>query len=93
MPCIPASARIVRKPYASDIHAHDVSIFLIEGVLGKNIVAPAVVFLPAGHLHDMKAVRSEPAKYVVWEFHRAEPEQVPAEIRMSAQGPVELDAH
>ena len=45
--------------YAAHRDEHDVSIFLIEGeiaVLGKNIVAPAVVFFPAGHLHDMKAV-------------------------------------
>ena len=61
--------------YEAHRDAHDVSIFLIEGeitVLGKRISAPAAVFFPAGHLHDMKAVGAEPAKYVVWEFHRTE---------------------
>jgi len=80
--------------YKAHRDAHDVSIFLIEGeiaVLGKSIAAPAVVFLPAGHLHDMRALGTEPAKYVVWEFHRAEPEHVPGEIRISAQAPVDLD--
>ena len=46
--------------YKAHRDAHDVSIFLIEGeiaVLGKNIVAPAVVFIPAGHLHGMKCCR------------------------------------
>jgi hypothetical protein len=39
-------------------------------VLGNTIAAPAVVFFPAGEVHDMKAVGPEPAKYMVWEFHR-----------------------
>lgn len=59
--------------YEAHRDEHDVSIFLIEGevaVLGKSIVAPAVIFLPAGHLHGMRALGTEPAKYVVWEFHR-----------------------
>jgi mannose-6-phosphate isomerase-like protein (cupin superfamily) len=59
--------------YAAHRDAHDVSIFLIEGtiaVLGNTIAAPAVVFFPAGEVHDMKAVGPEPAKYMVWEFHR-----------------------
>lgn len=59
--------------YAAHRDEHDVSIFLIEGevaVIGQKIVAPALIFLPAGHLHGMKALGTEPAKYVVWEFHR-----------------------
>lgn len=81
--------------YQAHRDAHDVSIFLIEGeiaVLGKNIVAPAIVFIPAGHLHDMKALGDTPAKYVVWEFHRSEREHVPAGIRKAAQAPAALDA-
>jgi oxalate decarboxylase/phosphoglucose isomerase-like protein (cupin superfamily) len=52
---------------------HDVSIFLIEGeieIVGKAVAAPALVFLPAGCLHGMKALGGKAAKYVVWEFHR-----------------------
>jgi mannose-6-phosphate isomerase-like protein (cupin superfamily) len=80
--------------YEAHRDAHDVSIFLIEGeiaVLGKNIVAPAVVFIPAGHLHGMNNVGSDPAKYIVWEFHR-EAERAPEEIRVPVQAPVEAGA-
>jgi redox-sensitive bicupin YhaK (pirin superfamily) len=58
--------------YAAHRDTHDVAIFLIEGdiaVLGRGIAAPAVVFLPAGCLHDMKAIGEQPAKYLVWELH------------------------
>ena len=61
--------------YDAHRDTHDVAIFLIKGeilVLDQRIVAPAVVFFPAGHLHDMKAAGREPAKYLVWEFHRTE---------------------
>lgn len=81
--------------YKAHRDAHDVAIFLIEGeiaVLGKKIVAPALVFLPAGQLHDMKALGSEAAKYIVWEFHRTEPVRAPAEIRVPAQAPVTAQA-
>jgi mannose-6-phosphate isomerase-like protein (cupin superfamily) len=82
--------------YDAHMDAHDVSIFLIEGeiaVLGKAIVAPAVVFLPAGYLHDMKGAGSKPAKYVVWEFHGTEAEHLAGDIRMPADTPVALDVH
>lgn len=80
--------------YAAHRDEHDVSIFLIQGeiaILGKRIVAPSVVFLPAGHLHDMKAVGLTPAKYIVWEFHRTEARHDP--IPVSAQKPGELVVH
>ncbi len=78
------------RGYAAHRDEHDVSIFLVEGeiaVLGKRIVAPAVVFLPAGQLHDMKSVGPKAAKYVVWEFHRTEPGHAHAQIPVSAQKP------
>ena len=62
---------------------------LIEGeiaVLGQRIIPPAVVFFPAGHLHDMRVVGQKPAKYVCWEFHRTEPGQIP----VLAQEPAEI---
>jgi mannose-6-phosphate isomerase-like protein (cupin superfamily) len=80
------------RGYAAHRDDHDVAIFLIEGeiaVLGKRIVAPAVVFFPAGQLHDMKALGPKEAKYVVWEFHRTAPAQIP----VSAQKPAEVLAH
>jgi mannose-6-phosphate isomerase-like protein (cupin superfamily) len=76
--------------YAAHRDEHDVSIFLIEGeisILGKRIVAPAVVFIPAGHLHDMKGVGAKPAKYMVWEFHRTEARHAHGRIPVSAQKP------
>jgi len=76
--------------YAAHRDDHDVSIFLVEGeiaILGKRIVAPTVVFIPAGHLHDMKAVGPTPAKYVVWEFHRTEAGHAHGQIPVSAQKP------
>jgi len=81
------------RGYAVHRDEHDVSIFLIEGeiaVLGKQVVAPAVVFFPAGHLHDMKAVGAKPAKYIVWEFHRTESGHVHGQIPVSAQKPDEI---
>jgi mannose-6-phosphate isomerase-like protein (cupin superfamily)/quercetin dioxygenase-like cupin family protein len=74
--------------YAAHRDAHDVSIFLIEGtiaVLGNTIAAPAVVFFPAGELHDMKAVGPEPANYMVWEFHRTVGRPVPRDARVDVR--------
>ena len=75
--------------YEAHRDAHDVSIFLIEGkitVLGKEIVAPAVVFFPGGDLHDMVAAGDQPAKYIVWEFHRTARRQ----LRREASEPAVL---
>jgi mannose-6-phosphate isomerase-like protein (cupin superfamily) len=80
------------KGYAAHRDEHDVSIFLIEGeiaVLGKRVVAPALVFFPAGHLHDMRSMGAKTAKYIVWEFHRTEN----ARISVSAQKPDEILVH
>jgi quercetin dioxygenase-like cupin family protein len=74
--------------YDAHRDAHDVSIFLIEGeiaVLGRTILAPAQVFLPAGCLHDMKGVGATPAKYLVWEFHRTESKRLPTKSPTTAQ--------
>ncbi|WP_191909123.1 cupin domain-containing protein [Hypericibacter adhaerens] len=60
--------------YDAHRDGHDVAIFLLQGkirVRGKEIPAPAVVFLPAGCLHDMKSVGTQTAKYLVWEFHKS----------------------
>jgi mannose-6-phosphate isomerase-like protein (cupin superfamily) len=84
------------RGYAAHRDDHDVAIFLIEGeiaVLGRRIVAPAVVFFPAGELHDMKSLGPKDAKYVVWEFHRNEPGHAHGQIPVSAQKPDEILAH
>jgi uncharacterized RmlC-like cupin family protein len=60
--------------YAAHRDEHDVSIFLLEGeitVMGQRIVAPAVVFYPGGHLHDMHVSGETTARYLVWEFHKS----------------------
>ena len=78
------------RGYAAHRDDHDVAIFLIEGeiaVLGNRTVAPAIVFFPAGHLHDMKSLGPKEAKYVVWEFHRTEPGHAHGRIPVSAQKP------
>jgi quercetin dioxygenase-like cupin family protein len=69
---------------------HDVAIFLMEGeiqVLGDKVPAPAVLFLPAGCLHDMKSVGTEPAKYLVWEFHKSARAHAPGPVAVSGDRP------
>ena len=82
--------------YAAHRDTHDVAIFLIEGdiaVLGRPIAAPAVVFLPAGCLHDMKAAGAQPAKYLVWELHGHAAEIAPARDALGVNPTPLRDAH
>jgi hypothetical protein len=58
-----------------DAHAdpYDVGILALTGTLetlGTRVEAPAVVFYSGGELHGMRNVGNEPARYVVFEFHR-----------------------
>jgi uncharacterized cupin superfamily protein len=60
--------------YAAHRDQHDVAIFLLEGevtIMGERIVAPGVAFYPGGTLHDMRVSGTVPARYLVWEFHKA----------------------
>jgi uncharacterized RmlC-like cupin family protein len=60
--------------YDSHRDSHDVAIFLLTGeiaILGRGIRAPAISFIPAGYPHDMSSVGADPARYLVWEFHRS----------------------
>ncbi len=50
----------------------DIAIVLMSGkveTLGQTATAPAVFFYPAGRPHGLQNVGSEPAQYVVFEFH------------------------
>jgi mannose-6-phosphate isomerase-like protein (cupin superfamily) len=59
--------------YEAHCDTHDVAIFLLTGeiaILGHRIKAPAISFIPAGYPHDMSSIGPDPARYLVWEFHR-----------------------
>jgi uncharacterized cupin superfamily protein len=76
--------------YDAHRDSHDVAIFLIEGeiqVLGNKVPAPALVFLPAGCLHDMKSVGTQTAKYLVWEFHKSVRAPAPELVAVSGDRP------
>jgi mannose-6-phosphate isomerase-like protein (cupin superfamily) len=60
---------------AYDAHAdpYDVAIVLFSGAietLGRTVAAPALLYHPAGHMHGMKAVGHEAARYLVFELDR-----------------------
>jgi mannose-6-phosphate isomerase-like protein (cupin superfamily) len=59
--------------YDAHSDTHDVAIFLLTGeiaIMGQRIRAPAISFIPAGYPHDMDSIGPDPARYLVWEFHR-----------------------
>lgn len=71
-----------------DAHAdrHDVAIVLIEGeirTLGETVVAPAMIFHPAGQEHGLRNIGQGPARYVVFEFERGD-FTLPSEGRFKA---------
>ena len=58
--------------YGAHIDAHDVAIITLKGrieSMGEQIDPMTVLFFPAGQLHDMRNPGSEPAEYLVFEFH------------------------
>ena len=58
--------------YAAHVDAHDVAIVLHSGkvaTLGRVVEGPAVIFYSAGERHGLRNVGSEPARYLVFEFH------------------------
>jgi len=69
----------VRTPgFGYDAHAddHDVAIILLDGnvtTLGRTVKAPAMIYHPAGKLHGLVNTGEVPARYLVFEFHRAPP--------------------
>ncbi len=73
--------------YEAHRDSHDVAIFLLTGeiaILGHRITAPAISFIPAGYPHDMSNVGPDPARYLVWEFHRDVTPNAPALARRRA---------
>jgi oxalate decarboxylase/phosphoglucose isomerase-like protein (cupin superfamily) len=73
--------------YTAHRDDHDVAIFLIRGeiaIMGKKIIAPTIVFLPARSLHDLQSVGPDTAKYLVWEFHRTVEGLAPSALLIDA---------
>jgi mannose-6-phosphate isomerase-like protein (cupin superfamily) len=65
--------------YPAHEDQHDVAILPLAGrvrVRGHEAGPRGVLYLPAGHAHDMESVGEEPARYLVFEFQaaRAAPE-------------------
>lgn len=61
-----------RGGYAAHVDGHDVAIVLHSGkveTLGRVIEGPAVIYYSAGESHGLWNVGSEPARYLVFEFH------------------------
>ncbi|BBK39272.1 hypothetical protein STAQ_43500 [Allostella sp. ATCC 35155] len=67
--------------YPAHVDPHDIVIFVLSGrvrTLGREVGAGAVLFHPAGEPHGMENPGSEPARYVVFEFHAPDPATIPA---------------
>ncbi|OJX23944.1 MAG: hypothetical protein BGO83_03565 [Devosia sp. 66-14] len=57
--------------YAPHADSYDVSILLLAGsveTLGRDVVAPALFYHPAGESHGIRATSAEPARYLVFEL-------------------------
>jgi quercetin dioxygenase-like cupin family protein len=64
-----------RGGYSAHVDGHDVAIVLHSGrveTLGQVIEGPAVIYYSAGESHGLRNVGSEPARYLVFEFHSQE---------------------
>jgi quercetin dioxygenase-like cupin family protein len=64
------------RGYNGHADAYDVAIVLVEGAvetLDRIVRAPAVIFHPAQAPHGLRAAGEGPARYLVFEFHKAEP--------------------
>jgi uncharacterized cupin superfamily protein len=62
--------------YPAHIDEHDVAIIVFTGsveTLGQRLGPGGTVFYPAGEPHGMRNVGDEPARYLVFEFHRSKP--------------------
>jgi quercetin dioxygenase-like cupin family protein len=62
--------------YAPHVDDHDAAILMLEGeieALGRRARPHDVVLFVAGHPHAIRNPGDEPARYIVFEFHRREP--------------------
>ena len=60
--------------YPAHIDEHDVAIVVFAGTvetLGKRVGPGGTIFYAAGEPHGMGNVGDEPARYLVFEFHRS----------------------
>ncbi len=58
--------------YAAHVDAYDVAIVVLSGTVesvGARVGPQSVLYFAAGEPHDMRNVGSEPARYLVFEFH------------------------
>lgn len=58
--------------YEPHADGYDVAIMLLSGsveALGRTVSAPSLLYHPAGKLHGIRAVGTEPARYLVFELH------------------------
>jgi len=73
--------------YAPHIDAHDVGIVVLRGTvetLGERVGPHGLIFYTGGEPHGMTNVGSEPARYVVFEFHgRHRRTETPSDPRWS----------
>lgn len=66
--------------YAAHVDAYDVAIVMLSGTvetLGQVVQPLSVIYYGAGELHGMGNVGTEPARYLVFEFHAPGVELVP----------------
>jgi mannose-6-phosphate isomerase-like protein (cupin superfamily) len=58
--------------YAPHVDAHDVAIVMLSGTvetLGQQVGPRSVIYYAAGESHGMRNTGTEPARYLVFEFH------------------------
>ncbi len=64
----------VGASYPDHIDEHEVAVIVFAGTvetLGKTVGPGGIVFYAAGEPHGMRNVGNEPARYLVFEFHRS----------------------
>ena len=67
--------------YAAHVDAYDVAIVMLSGrveTLGQEVGPLSVIYYAAGEPHGMRNIGPEPARYLVFEFHAAGSEPMPA---------------
>ena len=71
--------------YEAHVDAYDVAIVVLSGrveTLGQEVGPLSVIYYAAGEAHGMRNVGTEPARYLVFEFHAAGSEPLPAPVAL-----------
>lgn len=69
--------------YEPHVDAYDVAIVLLSGTvesLGERVEPMSVIYCAAGEPHGMRNVGAEPARYLVFEFHRVGGDPLPGSV-------------